>query len=473
MSIHKVVLVLFLAVTLTSSGLAQGVKARNDSVFVIVERLINHKEPDSLYGMLNEGFKAKMNKEVFTGILKNNLFPLGGIKEHSFIALNGETSSYKATCNAVTLEFRLSTEPSGLISGLRFLPYKEPVPWKTEVAKTNNKLQTVFDKRIDTIARDYINKVTAVGLSIGILYKGNVYYYGYGEMKKGSGKIPDEHAVFEIGSVTKTFTATLLAYFVVEGKVQLSDPITKYLPDSVAANKELQGITLQMLSNHTSGLPRLPDNLFSAATDMRNPYKDYTEKKLYTYLKHCKTESKPGEKYAYSNLAVGLLGNILGHVGGEPYEQMVKEVICNRIGMVHTYMRGGESGGSGLVNVYNTRGEEIQMWDLGALAGAGCIRSDVRDMTRYVEANMHLDNNPLMRETALTHKITYNKEVSVGLGWHFNTTIGPGFFWHGGATAGCRSFVAFIPDYNVSVVLLANSDEDVEEAGLRILKLLQ
>ena len=85
-----------------------------------------------------------------------------------------------------------------------------------------------------------------------------VHTYNYGETAQGNGQMPDANSIYEIGSITKTFTATLLAYYANEGKVKLNDPITEYLPDSVATNKQLQSITLEMLANHTSGCRDCP-----------------------------------------------------------------------------------------------------------------------------------------------------------------------------------------------------------------------
>ena len=135
-------------------------------------------------------------------------------------------------------------------------------------------------------------------MSIGVLKDGQTYTYGYGATQKKNGVLPDANTIFEIGSVSKTFTAQLLAYYVNSGKISLTDPITKYLPDSVAANPELQKIKVVNLSNHTSGLVRLPENILSKNMDAVNPYKNYTTQLLFSYLKTSKLASVPGEVYS-------------------------------------------------------------------------------------------------------------------------------------------------------------------------------
>jgi len=437
---------------------------RNDSLFRIVKNMINAQNADSIYALLGDGFKAKFSKDQFTSILKNNLYPHGTIGQTFFLTYKDGTSSYKAICKEAILEFRISTDTQGKISGFRFLPYKEPVATKNYTVATDNPMKTALDSQVDFIARQYINKVNTVGLSIGILKEGRETIYGYGTTAKDNHQIPGAGSIYEIGSITKTFTATLLAYYVLNHQVSLSDPITKYLPDSVATNKNLQGITLQMLSNHTSGLTRMPDNLPLTKADMMNPYKSYSKEKLFAYLKDCKLESTPGEKYAYSNLAVGLLGTILERVSGLSYEQMVKTIICQPLGMTSTYQHPDKEQTNNQVAVHNGKGDQIIMWDMDALAGAGSIRSTIHDMLLYAHANVTRDTTLLSRAIELTHKITSRKEMAVGLGWHLSSQADDVYF-HSGLTGGCSTNITIAPEKHIAVVVLSNSFEDTEAVG--------
>jgi CubicO group peptidase (beta-lactamase class C family) len=138
-----------------------------------------------------------------------------------------------------------------------------------------------MDKKIDSLAHAFIQKSKTVGLCIGIIQNGNIATHGYGETEKGSGKTPDADNIFEIGSITKTFTAAILAWHVMEGEISLDDPITKYLPEGLACNSTLQKIKVLHLSNHTSGLPRLPLSFFLRFTKINNPYKGYNTRMLF------------------------------------------------------------------------------------------------------------------------------------------------------------------------------------------------
>jgi CubicO group peptidase (beta-lactamase class C family) len=471
MKLSHYLLILILLITMPAH--AQNKENVNDSLFTIVKNYINVQNGDALYGMLNDDFKAKFPKETFSSVLKSGLYPLGAIIQSSFIDIKDGVSSYKTECTNAMLQFKIGADKDGKIAHLQFLPYKEPAASKNYKVPSDNPMKTALDSQVDNIARAYINKVTTVGLSIGIVKDGETHFYGYGATAKDNGHIPAPDAIFEIGSITKTFTATLLAYYVKEHKVELSDPITKYLPDSVAANKNLQQITLQMLANHTSGLPRLPSNLILNATTMADPYKDYNKEQLFAYLKNCELTSIPGGKYSYSNLAAGLLGTILERVSRQTYEQMVTGVICNPLEMKNTMQHPDAQQKELLVKTHNDKGEPVLMWNMDALAGAGALRSSTRDMLLYAQANMKGKKGSLSKAMQLTHIVTYDKEMTIGLGWHMGKIKDDSYIWHNGGTGGSSSYMAFSPDKKIAVVVLSNSAENTDATGQDIFKALQ
>ncbi len=228
-----------------------------------------------------------------------------------------------------------------------------------------------------------------------------------------------------------------------------------------------------MLSNHTSGLARIPDNLISHASDALNPYKDYTKELLYSYLKTCKLESTPGEKYAYSNLAVGLLGNILETVNAETYAQMVRDIICKPLNIFNTDQNINPLAAPRFVQVYDKNGQPVTGWDFDVLAACGALRSTLNDMLIYAKANMHPGTDELSKAFMLTQKVTFNKDVKVGLAWHIITVDGVEYTFHNGGTNGSSSFVAFNADKNIAVVILSNAAESTDGLGTGILRRIQ
>ncbi|MDB5144126.1 MAG: beta-lactamase family protein, partial [Mucilaginibacter sp.] len=412
--------------------------------------------------------------DAFKDIADRQLFPIGPIRQSSLISfVNNKMSTYKLEFDSGMLQLLMTLDKDDKLELFLFKPYREEAPDKLKPVRTSNLMRTLTDKKVDSAARNYIQKSNTVGLSIGIFKDGVTHIYNYGETAAGNGVMPDANSIFEIGSITKTFTSTLLAYYVNEGKVKLTDPITKYLPDSVAANKELQNVILLTLSNHTSGLPRLPDNFEYHSSDPLDPYKDYTKQYLFSYLKSCKLITKPGDTYAYSNLAVGLLGTILEQVSGKSFAEMVQEIICDPLNMQSTRQHLNQLQKQRFVKVYNEEGKETPAWNFNVLAPCGALRSTVNDMLIYAKANVTKDDTKLSKAFELTHQITFDKGVKLGLAWHIIVVNNVEYYFHNGGTYGCSSFLAFNAEKNIAVVVLSNAQESTDELGSAVLKKLQ
>src|SRR6266545_3478729 len=203
----------------------------------------------------------------------------------------------------------------------------------TEMPDTHDLLE-----RIEKLAGSYLGARTNGGLVIGVIQQSQRFVKGYGRVSEANAAPPDAATLFEIGSVTKVFTAVTLAGMVLDGKVKLEDPITFYLPKEVT-NRGLAPITLRHLATHTSGLPRLPENFDAVSKDEADPYADYRAADLYRCLNALPPRKTRAKKPDYSNLGFGLLGHILELAAGKPYEQLVQETICLPLGMSNTAIR--------------------------------------------------------------------------------------------------------------------------------------
>jgi CubicO group peptidase (beta-lactamase class C family) len=445
-----------------------------DSVFTLIRQYFNAKNADAIYNLTGDAFQKELSIIAFSDIANKQLFPLGEMKEAVLMSfVNNSMATYKATFSSVTLQVFISLDLKDKLETFIFKPYTPPDNNKTALVPSSNPLLTIMDKQVDTVACKYIQKANTVGLCIGIIKDGKTSVYSYGETVKGKGKLPNADNFFEIGSITKTFTATLLAWYVNEKAVKLTDPITMYLPDSVAVNQSLKSITLLNLINHTSGLSNVPDNLKDNMTNPFNPYRDYTKQLMYSYLKTCRLNSNPGEKYAYSNLGVGLLGAILQYVSGKTFEQMVSEIITRPLGMLSTAQYLNPLISPRFVAVYNSDGLPTLAWDFDVLAPCGALRSTVNDLLRYTNANMHPGKDSLSKAVELTHHITFTKDVKIGLGWHIIPVNGVSYYFHNGGTYGSNSFLAFNPDKNIAIVILSNAYEPTDAVGAGILKKIQ
>jgi CubicO group peptidase (beta-lactamase class C family) len=467
-----IILLLFIMASTASAQSRQQQKV--DSVFKLVKTYFNQKNADAIYNMAGNDFQNQLSIDAFSDVTNKQLFPLGKIKESSLISfVNNSVATYKLKLDSITLQLLMSLDPHDKLQLFLFQQYIEPPGDKTALVPTSNRLISDMDKKVDSAARIYIQKSNTVGVRIGVIANDNIYTYGYGETIRGNHKIPNDENFFEIGSITKTFTAILLAYYADEGKLKLTDPITKYLPDSVASNPELKSIKLINLINHTSGLSRIPDNLISHATDPLNPYKDYDKPLLYAYLKTCTLQSKPGEKYAYSNLAVGLLGSILEDINGAVFEQMVKDVICKPLAMLSTGQYLNPLLSPRFVQVYGAGGAPTPAWDFDVLAACGALRSTMNDMLLYAKANLHPVTGKLSKAITLTHQVTFSKDVKIGMAWHIITVNGVDYYYHNGITNGSNSFLAFNSQKNIAVIILSNAAESTDALGVEILKKIQ
>ena len=449
---------------------------KTDSVLHLVATHLANKDADGIYALAGEQFKKELSLDAFRAVAKQQLFPLGEMKKTELTSfLNNKIATYKVQFDILVMQVLLSLDENDKLELFYFKPFKiEPIEKLTQV-KSSNPMKTIQDKAVDSVARTYIQKINTVGLSIGVIKNGHVGLYNYGETSKGNGQLPTSQTLFEIGSITKTFTATILAHYVDEGKISLSDAITKYLPDTVAANPELKNITIVNLINHTSGLPSLPNNFASQNPyDPLNPYANYNKQLLFAYLKNCSLVTPPGKKYAYSNLAVGLLGTILEKVSGRSFEEMVSAIVVNPLGMKTTVQHLYPLLKTRFAVVYNEDGQPTAAWDFDALASCGSLRSTVDDLVLYAKANLN-DNGPtpLSMALKLTHQVTFNNDARLGLAWHIILVNGVSYYFHNGGTYGSSSFLAFNKEKNLAVIILSNAAASTDAIGVGLIKKLQ
>jgi CubicO group peptidase (beta-lactamase class C family) len=187
--------------------------------------------------------------------------------------------------------------------------------------------------KIDRLVNPLIEGEALVGCVVGVIDGDAREVHAYGEVHRGEGDQPSGATIYEIGSITKVFTGTLLADMHERGHVKIDSPLAELLPGGVTAPvADEKPITLAHLATHTSGLPRLPSNMDPTH---HNPYADFTVEKMYAFLGGHELRRPPG-KYEYSNYGMGLLGQVLAERAGKTYEQLVIERICEPLGMSDT-----------------------------------------------------------------------------------------------------------------------------------------
>lgn len=329
--------------------------------------------------------------------------------------------------------------------------------------------QKALPAEVVTSINARINNGYSPSIAIGIIDKDGPKYYLFGT-KTAGGQPVNEHTIYEIGSISKTFTGILLAQAVLEGRVKTDDPAQIHLPSGVKLpTKDGQQITLGHLSDHTSALARMPSNF--NPKDPANPYADYTVDQMYTFLNGYTLPRKIGEQYEYSNLAQGLLGHILSLKAGTSYEALMLNKIAKPLGMRETKITFDEKMKLNLA-MGHSHGVQVSNWDIPTLAGAGAIRSSVHDMLIYLQANMGLKKSKLYPAMQLAHQARHDKPgggTRVGLGWHISKGAEGDVIWHNGGTGGYRTFAGYVQETGKGVVVLTNSDKGADDLGFHLL----
>jgi CubicO group peptidase (beta-lactamase class C family) len=328
-----------------------------------------------------------------------------------------------------------------------------------------------LEPRTRAILEQRVAAEKAMGIVVGVVDERGTTVVGAGRRSKDDDRAPDGDTVFEIGSVTKVFTATLLADMVERGEVSLDDRIAELLPESVSvpANGG-DKITLLHLATQTSGLPRLPSNL--APADPLNPYADYTVDALHAFLSSYTLPRAPGTRAEYSNLGVGLLGHLLARKAGESYETLVRERIADPLGMTSTAVTLTPELRERLATGHDMALEATSNWDIPTLAGAGALRSTVNDMLAFARANLHATDSTLSKAMQNAQRPRHDfgsPGLQIGMGWIVDRRGETEIVWHNGGTAGYHSFLGLDEKRGAAVVVLSNSAHDIDDIGMHLL----
>jgi D-alanyl-D-alanine-carboxypeptidase/D-alanyl-D-alanine-endopeptidase len=341
-------------------------------------------------------------------------------------------------------------------------PAVAPKPDAALPAADVKSIQAILDKDLASVlASGALAPSTHAGVTIGVVIQGERTIFSYGTAK------PD--SVFEIGSISKTFTGLILAQMVEQKSVKLDEPVRELLPPGTVAKPTGPEITLLDLSDQHSGLPRMPDNF--APADRNNPYADYDNKLLYAYIKTHGVALPADTPFGYSNLGVGLLGSALANRAKLSYSELLHLQITGPLNMTDTAVALTPSMRARFIEGHDSSHNPTHAWDLDALVGAGGIRSTAADMLTYLEAELHPDKLPasaagspqgktLPAALYASQKIRADVSggTSIALNWfHIETTDS---YWHNGGTGGYTSYALFNPGDDYALVVLFNTAGD-------------
>jgi CubicO group peptidase (beta-lactamase class C family) len=310
-----------------------------------------------------------------------------------------------------------------------------------------------------------------VGIVVGTVAPGGREIIPYGRMSLDRGDPVDGDTIFEIGSVTKVFTSLLLADMVERGEVRLDDAVVDFLPMNVRIpSRNHRQITLLDLSMQVSGLPRMPPDF--KPLDVENPFADFDAGKLFAFLGGYSLPRDIGEKYEYSNLGAGVLGQALAMKSGLTYEQLLRKRILDPLGMRNTGVSLStlsEEQKKRLAPGYDGTLLPAKNWDFNALQAAGGMYSTANDLLTFVAANLELTDTPLkaaMRRMRAIRRATGLPDLEIMMAWHVWKKNGAEIVWHNGVTGGYWAFAGFDPVSKIGAVVLSNTSFDNDAIGL-------
>jgi serine-type D-Ala-D-Ala carboxypeptidase/endopeptidase len=322
--------------------------------------------------------------------------------------------------------------------------------------------------QIQQLLQERILQKQTVGIVVGLIDHNGTRCISAGASGNPARPIVDEQTLFEIGSITKLFTAAAFADAVARGVVALDDPLSKFIalpPGSIGDR------TLKELATHTSGLPRLPSGFtwwLNLLLHPKNPYANYSRRDLDAYLRTLKGKAFPRGKFLYSNLGAGLLGNLLAARENTDFAALISQRVAGPLGLTHTYFCLQSSEQSFVAQPHNRFLRPTPVWIMNTLPGAGGLLSCMTDMLRF--ASCALAGTPPLFPFMLQPMANTNPAGGqVGLGWVLRTSGGYQIAWHNGGTGGSRSFLGLDLAGRRAIVVLSNSSHSVDQLAIDLL----
>lgn len=298
------------------------------------------------------------------------------------------------------------------------------------------------------------------GAAVAYIDREGVVFENAGQFAPGDPRPITPDTTFEIGSVTKPFTALLLAESERAGKVSRTDAAAKYLlPANDPDVTRLEKITLVALATHSAGLPGMPSNFRSADGNRVH----FTRAQLLVGFRRDGAAAIVGGKSVYSNFGINVLGQSLAAAWGESYPRVLQARVLDPLGLRHTWL--GIPGATAPADFPPAlvQGKEVPHWEFqgDALAASGSLRSTTRDLALFLQACLGDRETPLnasIRECIKPLRPMGDGPGKIGLCWMSTAGPRPPIYWHNGGTAGFRAFIAFEPEAHRAVAVLVNAD---------------
>lgn len=312
------------------------------------------------------------------------------------------------------------------------------------------------------------------GFIIGIVDQDSTYFVEFGSKEKGSKATINAEDIFEVGSISKVFTSSLVSILVAEGKIKYNDKINFFLPEKFQ-NPRMDEVTIQDLIQHTSGLPVRPYFFGLKEKDPQNPYGFYEKNELLGFYVNFVPKTKGEFNYAHTNY--GLLEIVLESATNMPFDKLMDAYIFNPLKMDSSFVFFKERKKDIVTVGYDRAGRETSPWTFASFGASEGIKTSASDLVKFMKVNLELTDHPYTDIFAINHnkevETDFNESILTGRGWQIiDQRKGYDIITHNGKTDGHNAFISFIKETGTGVIILSNSNIGTQDLGFLVLRMI-
>ena len=338
-----------------------------------------------------------------------------------------------------------------------------------------------LERSVDQEVAKLVAHDPAVAVAVGIYSAQRSVVRGYGSVLPGAAQPPDGGTIFQIASVSKLFTASLLQVLCNEGTVALDATLDALLGHRWPLAPQVGSVTLRQLVTHTSGFPSVPKSLEAEARSaaagrdfMSDPYSHLGRESVFRYLSTAPDKAAAG-RFVYSNFGMGLLGHVLEDVTGQAYEALVVRKVLAPLGMHDTRIELTAEMAARLAAGHDAKGQPAGLWHFKALAGAGGFASNAQDMLKFVAASL-TPGTPAASAFEAMRLPQVGGQTGLGWmqpGWVDRFFGNDGVVWHNGMVGGYASYLSIDLRTGTGTVVLVNKSVDITLLGVVLTRLVR
>lgn len=349
-----------------------------------------------------------------------------------------------------------------------------------------HRMDNAIDKKnlevmVDVEVDKFLRRGRFRGVVVGVYKDGESFIKGYGSVSGEATSTPDATTIFQIGSLSKLLTASLLQALCDEGVVTMEASLGDLLGSSMPLSPAAQRVTLKQLVTHTSGFPSVPKSVGAKVTQMAgeddvllDPYSYLGPQEMFDYLATTDDKREAG-RFEYSNFGMGLLGHILEVVTGQEFESLVVSKVLAPLGMNETAITLTDEAKVRLAQGYTAKGKPARIWTFAALAGAGAFHSNAENMLKFIRDCVQNDG-PTTTSFRKMREPQFGGNT--GIGW-MQATFLDRFFgnrqivWHNGMVGGYASYLSIDAQARNGVVILSNQANATEMLGMMLTRMVR